>query len=286
MLSTQLRLSIALALALAVSSAACEKKQDDAPTEEAVAQPAEKEAGEDAPAKKADPGANADKDMKPHSSGMPGTMNQLEWDQDVPDVTLDVLTPKADEVLKSGDEVSVSFSLTNYRTGKEIGQHVHVILDNDPYIAHYDASEPLVLKDVAPGTHTLRVFPARHYHLSLKKGEVFKTIVFHVEKKSEEFGFDSSKPYVTYSRPKGTYKAAAAKQLLLDFYVSNAELGEDAKVQYSVDGKQTEVDTWEPVLLEELAPGEHKIELKLVDMDGKVIENGGYNDTKRTITVE
>lgn len=282
MLSTKLRLSILLVLTLAIGAVACEKKQDSS-AEEAVAQPAD-EAAEEKPAEKPDPGAKADK--APHSSGIPGTMNQLEWDQDVPDVTVEVLSPKNDEVLESGKEVTLSFSVKNYRTGKEIGQHVHVIIDNEPYIAHYDANEPLVIKDLAPGTHTLRIFPARHYHLAIKKGDVFKTVVFHVEKKSDEFTFDPSKPYLTYSRPKGSYDAESAKQLLLDFYVSNMELGKDAKVQYTVNGKTAELDKWTPVLLDALPPGEHEVELKLVDMDGKPIVNGGFNHTKRTITIK
>jgi hypothetical protein len=281
MLSKRFRLSIVLALTLAAGSAACDKKDDKAPVEEAVSQPAQQ-----APEQQEEPEEPAKMEMKPHTSAVPGTMNQLEWDQDVPDVVLEIVSPTEGEVLPAGEDVSTSFSLTNYRTGKEIGQHVHVIVDNEPYIAHYNASEPLILKDLAPGTHTLRVFPARHYHLSLKKGEVFKTRIFHVGEKSADFKFDPEKPYVTYSRPKGTYTTDAAEELLLDFYVSNVELGTDAKVVYAVDGKETELTEWKPVLLEPLSPGEHEITLKLVDMEGNVIENGGFNNTTRTITVK
>lgn len=279
MMSINFRLAVVLALAATMVATGCEKKEDTEPKEEAVAEPAEETPEKEAP----EPGAKAD--MKPHSSAVPGTENQLEWDQDVPQVSLELTSPKADEVLESGDEVEVGFKVTNYRTGKEIGQHVHVIVDNEPYIAHYNADEPLMLKDLEPGTHTLRVFPARHYHLSLKKGEVFKTRTFHVQEKTEDFKFDASKPFITYSRPKGSYDTEAAKELLLDYYVSNIELGEDAKVVYGVDGKETEMTEWKPVLLPALEPGEHEITLKLVDGEGNVIENGGYNNTTRTITV-
>lgn len=274
------RLAPLLVIALSVSLAACEKK-DEEPTEEAVAEPAEEETSEQQ--EQAEPAA-ADT-QKPHSSAIPGTENQLEWDQDVPEVSFELTAPKDGEVLDSGAEVPVEFSVTNYRTGKEIGQHVHVIVDNEPYIAHYNANEPLVLEDLEPGTHTIRAFPARHYHLALKKGDVFKTITFHVEEKSEDFKFDPSKPYATYSRPKGTYDVEAAKNLLLDFYLTNVELGDDAKIVYGVDGEETELTEWKPVLLPALEPGEHEITLKLVDGEGNVIENGGYNNTTRTITV-
>ena len=221
-----------------------------------------------------------------HTSAIPGTPNQLLVDQQIPQIDFTMTSPKNDETLASGEKVEVSFDLKNYRTGHEIGQHIHIILDNEPYAAHYDATKPYVLENVAEGTHTIRAFPARHYHLALKEGDVFEVATFHVGKKSEDFKFDASKPYVTYSRPKGSYDAEAAKNLLLDFYVQNVELGADAKVVYGVDGKETELTEWKPVLLDPLGPGEHTITLKLVDGGGKVIENGGYNNTTRTITVK
>jgi hypothetical protein len=277
MMSNQVRLAAVLAIALSLVVIGCESKQDTPPTEEAVAESAEQTPEPEEPA--------ATAKQKPHSSAIPGTENQLEWDQDVPQVTLGITSPSEGEVVESGAEVTTTYEVTNYRTGKEIGQHIHVIVDNEPYIAHYDANKPLVLKDLKPGTHTLRVFPARHYHLSLKKGNVFQTRIFHVGEKSKDFAFDAEKPYITYSRPKGSYGLEAAKALLLDFYVSNIELGDDAKVVYGVDGKETELSEWKPVLLPALQPGEHEITLKLVDGEGNMIENAGYNNTTRTITV-
>ncbi len=277
---TRFRLAGVLVVALALVAVGCEKKQQPAPTEKAVAKPAQETPPEKAP----QPGA--EKAQPSHTSSIPATMNQMLVDEKVPDVSLEIVSPKEDEVLSSGDKVEARFKVKNYRMGKEIGQHIHVIVDNNPYIAHYDADKPLVLKNLAPGTHTLRVFPARHYHLSLKKGDVFKTRIFHVQQKTKDFGFDPTKPFVTYSRPKGTYSMQAGKDLLLDFYVSNATLGKDAKVIYGVDGKETTLTEWKPVILDPLQPGQHKITLKLVDMNGKLIENGGYNNTTRTITVK
>lgn len=278
------RIATLLAIFLAVGAVGCEdKKGDDKSEKEAVSEPADKDK-EDEEAK---PEASGPNPKEPHSSSIPGTQNQLEWDQDVPDAKLKITNPEAGQTLESGDKVTVEFSLTNYRTGEEIGQHVHVIVDNDPYIAHYNANEPLVLEDLEPGTHTIRAFPARHYHLAVKKGDVFKTTTFHVKEKSKDFKFDPSKPYLTYSRPKGTYSEVAAKELLLDFYVSNVELGDSAKAVVTIDdGEPMEMTEWKPTLLDPLEKGEHKVNLKLVDADGELIENGGYNNTTRTITVE
>lgn len=222
-----------------------------------------------------------------NSSDIPGTLNQLEVDQDIENVQLDITQPADGEVIDNGDEVTVEFDLNNYRAGEEIGQHVHVIVDNEPYIAHYNADKPLVLKDLSEGTHTLRVFPARHYHLSVKAPDAYDTIYFHVGKKDNDFEFDRTEPYITYSRPKGTYKRDAADKLLLDFYAQHVDIGDDAYVEYQIDDRTPRrLDEWRPVILPNLEPGKHDVTLRLVDESGELIENGGYNKTTRTITVK
>jgi hypothetical protein len=221
----------------------------------------------------------------PKSSAMPGTENQLGVDERIPGVSLKIVAPAEGATLPAGQDVEVRFDLKGYNTGDEIGQHLHVIVDNEPYIAHYDAGAPLVLKNLSPGTHVIRAFPSRHYHLSLKEGPVFEAVVFHVEQASEA-SFDRTRPFITYSRPKGSYPVAdVAPGLLLDFYVSNATLGQDAKVIYTVNGQSQTLERWRPVLLPALPVGEHTVRLQLVDMNGAPIVNGGFNDTTRTITI-
>ena len=282
-------LCLSIALTFVLAAPACEKDSK----EKAQADAPESTAKQGQTAKQKDKQDEAADDEEeeaeqpPHSSSIPGTENQLLWDQDVPEVRFEITNPEDGQVLESGESVEVTFDVEQYRIGRQIGQHIHFIPDNQPYIAHYANDEPLVLEDLEPGTHTIRAFPARHYHLSLKEGDVFETITFHVEEKSEDFAFNPDEPYITYSRPKGTYSAAAGKELLLDYYVSNTELGDDTKVVYSVDGEKVgEATEWKPVLLPPMEPGEHKVNLKLVDGEGNVIKNGGYNNTTRTITVK
>lgn len=276
-----------LALSLIVSFAlfgltACEREQQEAEPEE-PSEKAEKQKKEQTDQESDKEGAV---ESKPNSSAIPGTLNQLEWDQEIPEVEFSITSPEDGETLDSGEKVEVEFDLEGYRIGPTIGQHVHFVLDNKPYKAHYEAGEPVVFEGLEPGTHTIRAFPSRHYHLSLKKDEPIDTVVFHVEEESEEFEFDPDEPFVTYSRPKGTYSKEAADGILLDFYVSNTELGDDTRVVYSIDGeKEGELKKWAPKLISP-GPGEHEINVKLVDGSGEVIENGGYNDTTRTITVE
>jgi hypothetical protein len=100
---------------------------------------------------------------------------------------------------------------------------------------------------------------------------------------------DSKKPLLTYSRPKGEYKAADADAIMIDFWLSNAKLVGDGgtyRVRYSIDGgaEQT-IEKWEPIWLTGWANGKHTVEMELVDQNGNKVDNGGYNATTRDITV-
>ena len=75
-------------------------------------------------------------------------------------------------------------------TGK--GNHIHVILDNQPYEAYYELGQPFELRNVAEGKHTLRVFPSRPWHESYKNDGAFQMVTFTVKG-----GGDATKPTTT-----------------------------------------------------------------------------------------
>src|SRR6185437_1500282 len=77
-------------------------------------------------------------------------------------------------------------------TGK--GNHIHVILDNQPYEAYYELGQPFELRNVAEGKHTLRVFPSRPWHESYKDVGAFQMVTFTVKG-----GGDAAKPTTTNS---------------------------------------------------------------------------------------
>jgi len=57
-------------------------------------------------------------------------------------------------------------------------------------------------------------------------------------------------------------------------------------VRYSVDGGETKfIDKWAPIWLSGWISGKHSVKLELVDKDGNVVDNGGYNSTTREITI-
>jgi hypothetical protein len=235
--------------------------------------------------------------ITPGSSGMPYL-----------GASIRIVSPRPDEVL-TDDSVSVTVDLSRFDVAvptpgdvdkglaysksdpanmlTPFGQHVHVIVDNEPYMACYMKGMPFAIpKRLAPGMHTLRVFPSRSWHESVKQAGCFAMETFYVKSKSGD-PVDWKKPFLTYSRPKGEYSGAGAKQIMVDFYVSNCELGKGkytAKIE--VDGTtQATADAWQPYLITGLEPGQHKVKVTLVAPDGKPVE-GAWNSTERTITVK
>jgi hypothetical protein len=234
-----------------------------------------------------------------------------------------VESPKEGETIKSSTvkvKVKVGGDLKGYAMGKSddgTGNHVHVILDNQPYAAHYMWDQGFELRNVTDGEHTLRMFPSRPWHQSYKNKKALKVVKFTVKngkadeskattdgdgkkladaaeaadmKESKAGEVDLSKPLLTYSRPKGTYKGDAAKAIMIDFWLSNAKLKDDGgeyMVHYTVNGGPMKmIMKWEPVWLSGWKKGKNTIKLWLVDKDGKTVENGGYNATEREIIIE
>jgi len=204
--------------------------------------------------------------------------------------TLRVAAPRAGQTIRSGP-VNVRFTLQHWELASPTGPHVHVIVDNEPYIAvrSTDAFDLAALVQqnlghaLAEGTHVLRMFPSRGQHESVKSAGAFAVVVFHYGHATEGFSFDPSAPLLTFSRPKGCNPTG--QHVLLDFFVSNTELAPDGtRVRYTLDGTSGLITTWLPHWLEGLGEGEHTLRLELLDLGGNPVP-GMFNDTTRTFTV-
>ncbi len=211
--------------------------------------------------------------------------------------------------LEEGDvlddnNVSVVVDVENYELGiqtetpraKEIansakGQHVHIILDNDPYFADYEAGVPFDIGVLDEGPHTLVVFPSRSYHESVKSKNSVDIVNFYVGKKEGEFMLDESKPTVIYSRPKGKYEGKDAEKIMLDFYIINIKPSDGYQVKYTIRKNEPDavehsitMKEWKPAFVTGLTSGEYIITLQLLDKDGNLVE-GPFNNTQRAVTV-
>lgn len=207
-----------------------------------------------------------------------------------------ILSPRPDEVIES-DRVAVQFSVQDFPLFKNadlgLGPHLHVFVDDQPYIATYDISQPLQLDNLAAGSHTIRAFASRPWHESFKNDGAFAQVTFHVFTKTERDRPDPSQPLLTYSRPQGSY---GAEPIMLDFYLTNAPLHlvarqdnsdavKDWQIRCTVNGESFMIEDWQPIYLEGFHPGKNWVQLELLDEDGLPIANA-YNNTARIITYE
>jgi hypothetical protein len=220
-----------------------------------------------------------------------------------PKVKLQIVSPREGQVIKEvNDSIRVVMMVSGYDLGKRTpgdsakgiafsneGQHVHVIVDDKPYMANYKNGQPFNVGILAPGLHTIRAFPSYSWHESIKSPGAFAARTFYVgegpKDKKAVAPNDLKKPLLTYSRPKGSYKSG--QPILLDFYVTNAKLGAGAySVAVWIDGKKiTTIDAWRPYYIKDLGIGKHTVHLQLLDASGNAVP-GSYNSPQQEITVE
>ncbi len=249
-------------------------------------------------------------------------------EQDEAKPVIKIVSPAKDAVI-NGSKVEVKLDLggdlkgylphKDPATGK--GNHIHVILDNQPYEAYYELGQPFELRNVVAGKHTLRVFPSRPWHESYKDDGAFQMVTFTVKgggdasqptttnsgqtvaspspatppREGKDYtastagDVDPTRPLLTYSRPKGENKGEDADPIMIDFWLANAKLkgdGGEYRIRYIIDDDEPKfLDKWEPIWLAGWLNGKHTVLLELLDKDDKPVENGGYNSTKREITV-
>ncbi|MBO1046478.1 MAG: hypothetical protein HEQ10_01370 [Dolichospermum sp. DEX182a] len=207
-----------------------------------------------------------------------------------------ILSPQVDEILPD-NIVKVKLQVKDLPIFKDpqwqLGPHLHLILDNQPYIAVYDVNQPVVLSDLSPGTHTLRVFASRPWHESFKNEGAYTQTTFHVLTKTEENNPDSKLPLLTYSRPNGGY---GAEPIMLDFYLTNAPLHslaetnpEDTmsnwRIRSTVNGESFILDRWQPIYLKGFKPGKTWVKLEFLDNQGQPVKNA-FNTSIRLINYQ
>ncbi len=220
----------------------------------------------------------------------------LEGSTQYPDAKLSLEMPPSGTDLPSGENM-FKFVVENYQLGEQTpaavdlgmanspkGQHIHFILDNSPYSAHY---EPEFTKELTDGHHVLLAFLSRSYHESVKNPDAFVVRQFVVGE--PEGGYqeaDLNAPHMFYSRPKGTYKYGDYDKLLLDFFLVNCDLSPDGyRVKATINSAEFTFTKYVPYVVEGLQAGETTIKLELLDADGNLVDSP-FNPVERTVTLE
>lgn len=207
-----------------------------------------------------------------------------------------ILSPLKDEVVNS-QNVSVSLAVKGLDLFQDeklgMGPHLLFFVDNQPAQTIYSTDQPILLTDLTPGTHTIRVFASRPWHESFKNPSAYAQTTFHVFTATEENNPSLNEPLLTYSRPQGTY---GAEPIMLDFYLTNAPLHvvarenptddiADWRIRVTVNGESFLLDTWQPIYLTGFNQGQNWIKLEYIDENGNVIQNA-FNSTVRAINYD
>jgi hypothetical protein len=165
-----------------------------------------------APADNANSNTTATTNVAPPTTATPAqTLSEVERPQKIKDLSasrgaqdeakpsLRFVTPREGATVNGSTvkvQLALSGDLKGYQPHKDpatgTGNHIHVILDNQPYEAYYNLGEPFELRNVTEGKHTLRVFASRPWHESYKNDGSFQMVAFTVKG-----GGDASKPTTT-----------------------------------------------------------------------------------------
>ena len=188
------------------------------------------------------------------------------------------------------DEMEFSFEIKNYDLGIQTlkdfdydlansakGQHIHFIVNNCPYSAHYVDN---FSKEFKEKSNVILAFLSRSYHESVKNKNAF--VLTQVGNKK----IDLNSEFLFYSRPKGIYKGTDTEKLLLDFYLVNTKISKNGnRVRATINDSEFIIDEWAPYYIEGLPKGEINIKLELIDSNGKLI-NTPFNPSERKVTLE
>ena len=199
--------------------------------------------------------------------------------------------------LTSNNAYNFSFQAENFALGEQTegaiqnglansskGQHIHFIINNDPYSAHYDSN---FSKELEADNNVILAFLSRSYHESVKNEKAYVLTQISNDKSQE---IDLTKQFLFYSRPKGVYKGDDTKKLLLDFYLVNTNLSSKGnKVRLTITQRtfthQFLLDSWEPYYIEGLDKGTVNLKLELLNKNMDLIESD-FNPSLREIILE
>jgi hypothetical protein len=189
-------------------------------------------------------------------------------EQDAAAPVLKIAEPKEGAAV-SGSTVRVKLDLSGdlkgYQPHKDpstgMGNHIHVILDNQPYEAYYELGQPFELRNVSEGAHTIRVFASRPWHESYKNDGSFQMVSFTVKG-----GGDASKPTTTGTGEKMADNRAAAANANTAATNANANTSNAnaATATPAPEGKEMQpstggaVDRAKPLLTYSRPKGEYK----------------------------
>jgi len=162
------------------------------------------------------------------------------------------------------------------------GQHIHLIVDKEPYAAKYVPSFEHAVSD---GDHHILSFLSRSYHESIKSPGASTALIAKVKGGGIESSEPVTEPTLFYSRPKGTYVGKKdTDKIMLDFFLVNVTLTNGYTVKADINGETHSITKWQPYYIEGLPMGENTVTLTLLK-DGKMVDSP-INPVTRTFSLK
>jgi hypothetical protein len=160
------------------------------------------------------------------------------------------------------------------------GQHIHLIVDNMPYLAKYEDTFDY---DIEDGEHHILAFLSRSYHESIKTRQAYIAVQVVVKDKSFTDVRPVTAPMLFYSRPKGAYEGEEdARRIMIDYYLINPDPSH--RVRATINGEDHILATWQPYYIDGLPAGNNEITLTLIDANGQRV-NTDLNPVTRKFTL-
>lgn len=213
------------------------------------------------------------------------------------DAKLGIKSIKAVKLGNDSATVTIEYDVKNYElkaqtadattkgcNNSKDGQHIHFILNNQPYTALY---EPKHTFNVAlDQEYYLMSFLSRSYHEAVKSKDAAQLVHFTVNKDGKLTQLDAPlAPMLFYSRPKGDYVGKEnTDKVLLDYYIYNPHPEKNYQVKAKVNGRDFNLATWQPYFIENAPMGDMEVILELTDEQGTKIE-GVNTKVNRTVTL-
>jgi hypothetical protein len=199
-----------------------------------------------------------------------------------------IVSPKEGETV-STTEVPLNIAAQRFPIGKDpktgLGLHLRILVDNEPPVNYFDLKDPVKL-NLTPGTHTVRVAAVRPWDQGYRNLTALAHVTFNVQKSDNRNApkFKTGEGLLTVISPSGTY---GTEPILLDYIVDGVNLGKDNyKVRYTLNGQSTTTIDRKELYLTGWKMGQNQLVVELLNANGKVAENAGYNRVERTINVQ
>ncbi|MCL2926117.1 MAG: hypothetical protein MGF17_16300 [Trichodesmium sp. MAG_R04] len=204
-----------------------------------------------------------------------------------------IQSPQPEQIFEDNN-ITVQLELQDlpiFKSNLNIGPYIEVILDNKHYTKIYNLNESIVLSDLEPGTHTLRVFACRPWDESFKNEGAYAQTTFHIFTKTVNNNPAPNLPLLTYNSPIGIY---GAEPIMIDYYLTNVPLPsvaiedpedeiDDWRIRITINGTSFITDQWQPIYLQGFYPGKNWVKLEYIDESGNQLNNV-YNNTAHLIT--